>query len=60
LLGLLFYPDNGSDMLLRNVWLSELHGVTTQKAILFTVMAVRTSDPTNETSFVSNYWTSAY
>jgi hypothetical protein len=35
LLDLLFYPEDGGDMFLRNVELSELHGVITQKTAPF-------------------------
>jgi hypothetical protein len=46
LLGFLFDPENGSD------FSSELHGVTTQKNVLFIVTAVRISDPTQLTVLV--------
>jgi hypothetical protein len=48
LLGLLFGPDDGGEMLLRNVsgLFSGLHGVISQKIKLFIIAAVRTSDPT--------------
>jgi hypothetical protein len=35
LFGLLFDPEDGCDRFLRNVGLSELHGVTSQKTVLF-------------------------
>jgi hypothetical protein len=38
LLGLLFDPEDGGDLFLRNV--TEIHGVTTQKTVLFIVTAV--------------------
>jgi hypothetical protein len=44
-LELLFDLENGVDMYLRNVWpLSELHGLATQKTVLFIVTAAITSD----------------
>jgi hypothetical protein len=49
LLGLLFKPEDGIRMFLRNVEISTiLHGVRTHKITLFTITAVRTSDPTFE------------
>jgi hypothetical protein len=46
-LSFLFNPEDGSDMFLQSVGaLSELHGVTTQKAVLPTVTAIIISKPT--------------
>jgi hypothetical protein len=46
-LGLLFDPEEGSDKFFRKVGLfSELHDITSRKTVLFTVTAVRTSNPT--------------
>jgi hypothetical protein len=48
---ILFYPEDGSDMLLQSVGaLSELHGVTSQKTVLLTVTAVIISNPTSSAS----------
>jgi hypothetical protein len=41
--GLFFDHEDGGDISLRN---PKLHGVTTQKIILFILTAVRTSEPT--------------
>jgi hypothetical protein len=43
LLGLLFNPQNGGNIFFRNIILSDLHGVHTQKIIIFTVIAIRSS-----------------
>jgi hypothetical protein len=40
MLGLLFYPEGGGSMFLRNI--IELYGVTSQKILFFIVTAVRT------------------
>jgi hypothetical protein len=45
LLCLLFDPAVGGMFLQRKWALSELHGVTTQKTVLFMVTAMRTSNP---------------
>jgi hypothetical protein len=47
LLGLLFDPEDGGDIFLRNVgWLSmDKHGVMSHKWKLFMISTVRTSDP---------------
>jgi hypothetical protein len=45
LLDLLFGPEDGGDMFLQNVDLSELHSITSQKAILLIVTVVRGSNP---------------
>jgi hypothetical protein len=44
LLGLFFDAGEGGDMFLRDV--SGLHGVISQKIVLFITTAVRTSNPT--------------
>jgi hypothetical protein len=44
---LVFYPEDGGDIFLRNVKSSKLHSVTTQKTVLFVVIVVETSDPTS-------------
>jgi hypothetical protein len=46
-LGLLFDTEDGGDMFLRNVGVSEMHGFTYQKIELSTVTAMRTSNPTH-------------
>jgi hypothetical protein len=43
LLGVFFDPEDGSDVFLFN----RLHGVISQKIVLFMTTAVRTSDPTS-------------
>jgi hypothetical protein len=37
LLGLMFDTEDRGDTFLRNVWVSEIHGVTTQKIVPFAV-----------------------
>jgi hypothetical protein len=46
LLGL-FDPDDGGDVTPKRRWLSTLHGVISQKIVLFVTTAVRTSNPIN-------------
>jgi hypothetical protein len=48
LLDYFFDPEDGGDMFLRNVGLqlNGLHGVTSQKMILFITTAVKISNPT--------------
>jgi hypothetical protein len=46
LLALLFDPEDGSNIFFRNIGLFELHGVTTQKTVLFIVTAAITSNST--------------
>jgi hypothetical protein len=46
-LGLIFYPEDGGDVFLRNVWLfPKLYAVTTQMSLLLLVTAMRNSHPT--------------
>jgi hypothetical protein len=54
LLNLFFFTEDGGDMFLRNVvLLNGLHGVISQKTVLFTTTAVRTSNPTTYSLFYS-------
>jgi hypothetical protein len=46
LLGLFFDPEDGGDMFLLNVCFTGLHGVISQKMILFMTIAVKPSNPT--------------
>jgi hypothetical protein len=46
LLGLHFSSEDVGDMFLRNLALSQLYGVTTQKTILYVIKAVKTSNST--------------
>jgi hypothetical protein len=45
LLGLFFYPKDGGKMLLQNVGLSKLHGITTELIEIFILTAGRASYP---------------
>jgi hypothetical protein len=46
-LGLFFHPEDGGDMFLRNVgYFNGIHGVISQKIVLFITTAVRTSNQT--------------
>jgi hypothetical protein len=45
LLGLLFIPRDEGNTLLQNTGLSELHGIASQKTVLFRVIILRTSNP---------------
>jgi hypothetical protein len=44
LLGLVFDPEHRSDTFLGNVWLSEIHGVTTQKTVPYPVRLAFSTD----------------
>jgi hypothetical protein len=50
LLGLFFYPEEGSDKFLHV--LSKIYGITTQTTILFIVTAMRTSHPSSFKNFL--------
>jgi hypothetical protein len=41
LIGLLLRSESGDDILLRNVGLPELHGVTSQSTVVFKITTVR-------------------
>jgi hypothetical protein len=44
LLGLLFGPEDGSDIFFQTVWaVCEIHGIGTQKTVLFTFFVIGTS-----------------
>jgi hypothetical protein len=49
LLGVLFDPEYGGDVLpKRQLTFNGLHGITSQKMVLFITTSVRTSNPTYE------------
>jgi hypothetical protein len=55
MLGLFFDPEDVGDMFLRNVRLvvNRLHGVISQKRVLFITTAVTASNPTDVSSLTS-------